>query len=260
MPTLTLKPNGYTGASGLTQNTSYPWTNGYNLSTNTTTYARIAAAKNKTGEIYYTFDMSGLPENAVIRSVTCTVRARTSTTTSRYISTYSAEVCDGTTSKGTSVSFLSTTSSAKALNAGTWDATSIRNLRVKLNLKTGSSGSIYYYGYFYGATLTIEYEIPVVPPVITVATPDKRTISDETGFTRCTCTFQSDLDLSQWEARATKAGTTPARGVGLLVESGGALSANTNATVYVDWIELTDGDGEYTITVYGCSTGGVWSS
>lgn len=97
------------------------------------------------------------------------------------------------------------------------------------------------------------------PPVITVGTPSQTTISAITGHDQCVCTFTSDLALQQWEARATKAGVTPARGVGLLVESGGALAANTPATIYVENEELTQGDGEYTITVYGQSTDGVWS-
>jgi len=97
------------------------------------------------------------------------------------------------------------------------------------------------------------------PPVITVGTPSRTIISDEDGYDQCVCTFRSDLDLQAWEARATKSGTTPARGVGLLVESGTTLAANTDATIYVDNEELTNGDGEYTITVYGQSTGGVWS-
>lgn len=96
-------------------------------------------------------------------------------------------------------------------------------------------------------------------PVITVGTPSQSAISAITGHDQCICTFTSNMALSQWEARATKAGVTPARGVGLLVESGGSLAANTPATVYVENEELTQGDGEYTITVYGQSTGGVWS-
>ena len=97
------------------------------------------------------------------------------------------------------------------------------------------------------------------PPTITVGTPSRTIISDESGFDQCVCTFQADMDLQAWEARATKSGTTPARGVGLLVESGTTLNAGTNATIYVDNEELTNGDGEYTISVYGQSTGGVWS-
>lgn len=97
-------------------------------------------------------------------------------------------------------------------------------------------------------------------PVITVGTPSQTAISAVTGHDQCVCTFTSNMALQQWEARATKAGVTPARGVGLLVESGTTLAANTQATIYVENEELTQGDGEYTITVYGQSTDGVWSA
>lgn len=96
-------------------------------------------------------------------------------------------------------------------------------------------------------------------PVITVGTPSRSIISDESGVNQCVCTFSSNLALQAWEARATK-GVTPARGVGLLVESGTTLAAGATGTVVVDWDELTNGDGEYTITVYGQSTDGVWSA
>lgn len=120
-----------------------------------------------------------------------------------------------------------------------------------------------YYGYDI-TSIAADHAIVVtasgaVPPTITVGTPSRTIISDETGYDQCVCTFQSNMALQAWEARATKEGTTPARGVGLLVESGGALAANTNATIYVENEELTNGDGVYTITVYGQSTGGVWS-
>lgn len=107
--------------------------------------------------------------------------------------------------------------------------------------------------------LEVNYSYETVP-VITVDTPSKTAISDEAGHDECTCTFTSSLSLKQWEARATKKGTTPARGVGLLVESGGSLARGSKGTVVVENEELTNGDGEYTITVYGCSTGDVWSN
>jgi hypothetical protein len=99
---------------------------------------------------------------------------------------------------------------------------------------------------------------PAVPPVITVGTPSRTIISDESGVNVCTCTFTSDLALQAWEARATLPNQTPARGVGLLVESGTSLGANVPATVEIIWTELGD-DGLYTIHVYGQSTEGVWS-
>ena len=97
------------------------------------------------------------------------------------------------------------------------------------------------------------------PPVIAVGIPDKTRISDEAGHDTCICTFTADQDLSAWEARATRDGVTPARGVGLLVESGGSLAAGEAGTVLVQDEELTGGDGLYTITVYGCGTNGLWS-
>lgn len=96
-------------------------------------------------------------------------------------------------------------------------------------------------------------------PIITIGTPTKSKISDESGWNECLCTFTSDVDLSQWEARATFGDVTPAQGVGLLVESGSSLSANTEATVSVLDTELTSGEGEYTISIYGKSVDGVWS-
>lgn len=115
------------------------------------------------------------------------------------------------------------------------------------------------YLYIYGAEIDVTYSTASEPPTITVGTPSRSIISDETGYDQCVCTFTSDMALQAWEARATKSGTTPARGVGLLVESGTTLAAGASGTVYVENEELTNGDGEYTITVYGQSTGGVWS-
>lgn len=125
------------------------------------------------------------------------------------------------------------------------------------------SSNIDHYTYTYtvdgNATIAVTIAGSTSPPVITVGTPSRLIISDESGYDQCICTFQSNMALQAWEVRATKEGVTPARGVGLLVESGTTLAANTDATIYVDDEELTQGDGEYTITVYGQSTGGIWS-
>ena len=120
-----------------------------------------------------------------------------------------------------------------------------------------------YYGYDIvnittNHTIIVSYNASV-PPVITIGIPDKSRISDETGCRECLCTFTADQALTQWEARAVKNGVTPARGVGLLVESGTNLPAGTSATVSVIDTELTDGDGVYLIAVYGCNAGGAWN-
>lgn len=110
-------------------------------------------------------------------------------------------------------------------------------------------------------TMTDEEFISLVnpKPIITIGTPSATKISSISGYDQATVTFQSDMALQSWEARATLHGITPAHGVGLLVESGGSLEANIDATVYVDDEELTQGDQEYTISIFGLSTDGRWS-
>lgn len=126
------------------------------------------------------------------------------------------------------------------------------------------------YGYFagtinecivYSGTMTdSEFESLVNPkPTITIGTPSRTKISAISGYNQATVTFQSDTALAEWEARATTADQTPGHGVGLLVESGSTLEANADATVYVDYSELTNGDQEYTISIFGKTADGRWS-
>lgn len=250
------------------------------------TYADLQLAGSSTGTVY--LDLSGIsiPSGATITDVTCkaTLQFNNNGSTSGFTS--SCQMYANNTAKGSATSWVSSGSAVAkntyTLTAGSWTASEIANARFYLTA-TNSARSTARHVYIYGVSFSVTYEsdgvtyiytissvtanhtitvvanTPSTPPVITVGTPNVTTISAITGHDQCVCTFSSDLALSQWEARATKAGTTPARGVGLLVESGGALAANTNATIYVENEELTNGDGIYTITVYGQSTGGVWS-
>ena len=224
--------------------------------------------------IDYFFDFSEIPAGATIVSNTLSVKGHCeSTSESREISRVQAYA--GDTAKGSYTDMTeSTTDRVYTVDVGTWTAAELHEAKIRHTIGV-------YGGLVSGATWTVTYEIEgyvytitnisanhVIavspsggnPPVITVGTPSRTRISAISNYDQCVCTFTSDLALSQWEARATKAGVTPARGVGLLVESGGALAANTQATIYVENEELTQGDGEYTITVYGQSTDGVWSA
>lgn len=107
-------------------------------------------------------------------------------------------------------------------------------------------------------TITYQYE-ETVKPKITITSIDKSKISDEIGHDECLCTFTSDVDLTEWEVRATFGNAATGHGTGLLVESGLNLSANTEATVSILDEELTDGDGQYVINIYGKSADGTWS-
>lgn len=96
------------------------------------------------------------------------------------------------------------------------------------------------------------------PPTITIQSQDVYKISGVSGRDRCTVTFTSDQVLAYWEARATVSGVTPGHGIGLLVESG-TLANGVTGTVYVDDEELTNGDTNYTVSIFGQNTEGTWS-
>jgi len=155
--TVSLVPSGYTGLTSLTTTTSYPVSNGYTDSSSTT-YARFTLSSGATGYLYYTFDTSDIPSGATIDSVTCSVRARVSST-SRITNT-NAQLYTGTTAKGNSSTFASTSSTNTfSLSTGTWTRSELDDLRLRIG-GTGSSGSgggSSRYIYFYGAEVTIEY-------------------------------------------------------------------------------------------------------
>jgi len=245
----------------------------YSTSDTSNTYVKPEGA---TGWINYEFDFSEIPAGATITAMSVKVYGarENATVDSTHVARFQCYA--GNVAKGTIQSFTSTSNgSVTVTDPGTWTAEELHDARLRFEIgyyggrMLGITWSVTYQAddYVYTITAIAENHVIVVapsggggnPPVITVGTPNVQVISSVTGHDQCVCTFKSDLALSQWEARATKAGVTPARGVGLLVESGGALAANTNATIYVENEELTNGDGVYTITVYGQSTGGVWS-
>lgn len=231
--------------------------------TSSTTYATLTNTDASTSYYYFYlrgFDISSIPSNATVNSFTIKLRGRAS---GAYNS--AMYLCNGTsTIANATATQIPNSSSAATRTFATGSLTWAQivsygsNFGIRINCRRNAKNTQSYY-YIYGAEIDVTYEISADPPIITVGTPSTMIISDESGHDQCTCTFESDQALSQWEARATKAGITPARGVGLLVESGGSLEAHTPATIIIDDEELTQGDGEYTITVYGCSTGGVWS-
>lgn len=112
----TLNPSNYTGLTNLTTTTSYPVSNGYTDATSTTS-ARFTVSSGSTGYLYYTFDTSGIPENATIDSVSAQAKASVSST-SRVTSTV-CQLYTGTTAKGSNATFASTSATTVTLTPGT---------------------------------------------------------------------------------------------------------------------------------------------
>lgn len=89
------------------------------------------------------------------------------------------------------------------------------------------------------------------PPAVTSIIADKSKISDENGMNQSIITVQFDTDVTAYEARLNGTDNT----TGVLVHSGGAVSANTDATVIIDWNELTT-EGQNRINIYGQNANG----
>lgn len=156
MASIELVPSGVTGASNMTASSSYPDSNAYHDSTNTSTYARYSLSASTTGYIYFTFDASDIPSTATIQSVSAKARLRISSTSR--VTNRVCQLYNGTTAKGTSVDFTSTSSGGAVvtLTPGTWTRSELDNLRMRIG-GTGSSSSQNKYIYIYGADITITY-------------------------------------------------------------------------------------------------------
>lgn len=158
--TLTLYPSGY-----VSDDYSYASISNVgngNTESSSTTYAQINLKTGSSAEtyLYYTFDTSAIPEDAVVCEVTCTAKAMISQSNTRYVTTKTMQLYSGTTAKGSATS-MTTTASELSVTAGDWTLDELSNIRLKLYAKRGtSSTSTSIYIRFYGATLTIKYVIP----------------------------------------------------------------------------------------------------
>lgn len=125
-----------------------------------TTYAQCYLRMGSSSDSYmtYGFDLSDIPDGATIVSVSCTAKAYISNTNSSRITTRQIQMFSGSTAKGTA-STISTSTTAITMSVGTWTLAELRNARIRIYAKRGSSSTTTnYYLRFYGATLTVVYE------------------------------------------------------------------------------------------------------
>lgn len=99
------------------------------------------------------------------------------------------------------------------------------------------------------------------PPTIEIVSTTLIKISDEATKDQCVIEFKStNVAIAEYEIRAVKSGGSVGRGMGLLVGSGTTLTQpDINITEYIDDEELTNGDGDYIITIYAKNESGDWS-
>lgn len=130
--------------------------NGLNPHDGANSYARFRMY-NTSYSIYYDFSVDGIPNGAIINSVTCQVKGYVSNA-SYYPS---VQLYSNTTAKGSATNITSTsTSNVVSLTTGTWTLSELQNTRLFIKTVNGStSGYQSRYFYFYGATLTVNYTV-----------------------------------------------------------------------------------------------------
>ena len=119
-----------------------------------TTYATMISAPGGSLSVFWPFDVSSIPENATINSVSCKAKAKvanTSITTTAQLQMYS-----GSTGKGSATSFRNTTAQTYTLAPGSWTRAELAGIR--LRVYAVSTASWYQANaWFYGADLTVTY-------------------------------------------------------------------------------------------------------
>lgn len=122
--------------------------------TDSTTYARMPIGQQTQNHMIYAFDVSSIPSNATINSVSCVVKA--STATSGNITTKTVQLYSDSTAKGSTSTIPTTTGGTVTLSPGTWTRQELENIRIRFDGYYGGTSSNYNID-FYGADLTINY-------------------------------------------------------------------------------------------------------
>lgn len=148
--TKTFYPGQYEGFSGeSSSNLSNPIGKG---SSNSRNYAQITASRGSSGALcFWSFDVTTIPLNAKINSVSCKARCRISSSLGE------VQLYSGSTPKGskTEVSGTSTSGVVYTLNAGVWSRAELSSARIRLYIPSSPKGSQSIS--FYGADLTVSY-------------------------------------------------------------------------------------------------------
>lgn len=165
MATITVYPSGYV-SDDYSYKSIKNIERGYSSANSIFLYATIEGNLGIGAEtyFYYTFDLSELPPNVVITSVTCLATADAS----RMFETSTVQLYSGTNAKGSAAAMGEKVS----IESGTWTREELNDCRLKLYAKSKRAGGATLNISFYGATLTIEYAEAVNVPIVGNVTID----------------------------------------------------------------------------------------
>ena len=173
---VTFIPSAYDSGT-FTVSGSYPASNGLS-NTSSTSYARFTMSTTAQYCIY-SIGVSGIPSNATINSVTCSVKAAVSSTANT--TTRTVQLYAGTTAKGSAYTLpVSSSTTTFSLTPGTWTAAELQNCKIRFDGQRGGNQSRYIM--FYGAELTVNYTYTSYNITSTIATDTVDSI-DPAGVT-----------------------------------------------------------------------------
>lgn len=160
MASVTLIPTGYDGqlSSYISVDASYPLSNGLTSSSSDTfTVLNLKTGGGAVSKLAVKFDMSMIPTNAKINSISCTIKARISNSYSGILRGVAQLYC-GTAGLSSEIELGMSEEAQSFSDTGRWDRESLDEL---ILLITCTRGSLYTNSSqtlrFFGADLTVDY-------------------------------------------------------------------------------------------------------
>ena len=121
--------------------------------TNTSAYRQFSVGKSSANYIYLRFDLSSIPANAKINSVSARLRVRSASTFTHC----NADLRTGSTVKAGGAYLSATSSTVYTLSGGAWTRDELNDLNIEIYLLSSSSSSSNRIFYLYGADVTVAY-------------------------------------------------------------------------------------------------------
>lgn len=165
MPTITVHPSAVleSESSFLSVDGSYPFSNAVGKGTDSDVYAQwyMKNGGSATTQVYYAFDLSVIPENAVITSVTCQAKCQAQNSSLfRGGNTIVGLHSGNTNMSRTDNAVFGTSAKVVTVPEVAWTREQLNDCKILIQASRGLLGtSTSYYIRFYGADLTVTYEV-----------------------------------------------------------------------------------------------------
>ena len=179
--TITSHPTSYdtTHYSWASVSSSYPISNAYTDSSSTS-YAQVSWKTGANAEtyVYLRFDLSAIPADATINSVTAKAKGYVNTTNSSRVTSRQMQLAAGTTLKGSALTISTSTNEQTFSNTGSWTRAELLTAGVRFYVKRGTSNTSSTYNLrMYGATITVNYTWLETTYTITVSNSTTATVT-----------------------------------------------------------------------------------